>query len=102
MTRVIGVIGNGMIGDSITVLTTGHGQKTLSLVRNKEKIPAYKQTFDGYYKQMMDHGLLDEEQFHICEKYLSYTDDYGDLKDCEVILNASLRTLPQSRKSTGR
>ncbi len=32
----IGVIGNGMIGDSMTVLTTGHGYRTVSVVRSME------------------------------------------------------------------
>ena len=81
----IGVIGNGMIGDSMTVLTTGHGYKTVSVVRSMERVPVYKAKFDEYYKQMIDHGLLTEETFHVCEKYLTYTDDYAALADCEVI-----------------
>ena len=81
----IGVIGNGMIGDSMSVLTTGHGYKTVSVVRDMAKVPAYKAKFDEYYKQMIYHGLLTEETFRICEKYLTYTDNYADLADCEVI-----------------
>ena len=81
----IGVIGNGMIGVSMSVLTTGHGYQTVSFARNREKIPSYKEKYDAYYRQMMDHDLLTEEQFRICEKYLSYTDRYADLADCDVI-----------------
>ena len=60
----IGVIGNGMIGDSMTVLTTGHGYKTVSVVRDMARVPAYKAKYDEYYKQMIDHGLLTEKQGH--------------------------------------
>ena len=81
----IGVVGNGMIGDSMTVLTTGHGYKTVSVVRDMAKVPAYKAKFDEYYQQMIDHGILTGEQFHICEKYLTYTDNYADLAECEII-----------------
>ncbi|NLV50661.1 MAG: 3-hydroxyacyl-CoA dehydrogenase family protein [Clostridiales bacterium] len=81
----IGIIGNGMIGDSLSVLTTGHGYRTTCLARNPDKIPEYKKKYDGYFRQMIDHGLMPENQLAICEKYLSYTLDISDLKDCEVI-----------------
>ena len=94
----IGVIGNGMIGDSMTVLTTGHGYKTVSVVRDMAKVPAYKAKYDEYYRQMIDHGLLTEEQFHICEKYLTYTDDYADLADCEVIFECITENLDRKHE----
>jgi len=81
----IGIIGNGMIGDSMAVLTTGHGYKTTCLARNPDKIPTYKAAYDRYFQQMIDKGLMPPEQLSICEKYLSYTLDIKDLADCEVI-----------------
>ena len=89
----IGVIGNGMIGDSMTVLTTGHGYKTVSVVRDMARVPAYKAKYDEYYRQMIDHGLLTEEQFRICETYLTYTDNYADLADCQVIFECVTENL---------
>lgn len=94
----IGVVGNGMIGDSMTVLTTGHGYPTVSVVRNTAKIPQYKAKYDEYYQQMIDHGILTEEQYRICEKYLKYTDDYADLKDCEVIFECITENLEQKHQ----
>jgi 3-hydroxybutyryl-CoA dehydrogenase len=81
----IGIIGLGMIGDSLAVLTTGHGYKTTCLARNPDKIPGYKKTYDQYFKQMTDQGLMPENQREICEKYLKYTLDITDLKDCDII-----------------
>lgn len=96
-TPVVGVIGNGMIGDSMTVLTTGHGCRTISLVRDLKKIPSYKEKYEDYYRQMIDHGVLDEEQFHICETYLTYTDRYGDLAECEVIFECITENIEAKR-----
>lgn len=89
----IGVIGNGMIGDSMTVLTTGHGYETVSVVRSMEKVPQYKAKYDEYYQQMIDHGVLTPEQAKVCEKYLCYTDDYSLLADCEVIFECIAENL---------
>ena len=81
----IAIIGAGMIGDSMAVLTTGHGYKTTLLVRRAEMIPEYKKTYANYYRQMIDQGLMPENQASICEKYLTFTTDYNDIVDCDVI-----------------
>lgn len=89
----IGVIGNGMIGDSMTVLTTGHGYKTISVARNPAKIPEYEKAFKAYFQQMTDHGLMPPEQHDICRSYLTYTLDYKDLADCEIIFECVLEDI---------
>jgi 3-hydroxybutyryl-CoA dehydrogenase len=81
----IGIIGAGMIGDSLAVLTTGHGYQTTLVVRRAEMIPEYKKTYEAYFRQMIDQGLMPEKQLAICEKYLTYSADYVDLIDCDVI-----------------
>jgi 3-hydroxybutyryl-CoA dehydrogenase len=81
----IGIVGAGMIGDSLAVLSTGHGYRTTCLVRRPEMTPEYKKTYDDYFRQLIAQELMPEEQLAICEKYLSYTTDYGDMADCDVI-----------------
>jgi 3-hydroxybutyryl-CoA dehydrogenase len=81
----IGIIGLGMIGDSLTVLTTGHGIKTVAVVRRPEMIPEYRKIFDGYFAQMAAQGLMPPGQAEICAKYVSYTTDYGELSGCDII-----------------
>ena len=81
----IGIIGLVMIGDSMAVLTTGHGYKTTCVARRAEMIPEYKKTYDNYFHQMIDKGLMPENQLAICEKYLKYTLDFSEIADCEVI-----------------
>ncbi len=74
-----------MIGDSLAVLSTGHGYRTTCLVRRAEMTPEYKKTYDGYFRQLIDQGLMPEEQLAICEKYLTYSTDYSDIADCDVV-----------------
>jgi len=81
----IAIIGAGMIGDSMAVLTTGHGYKTTLVVRRAEMIPEYKKTYENYYRQMIDQGLMPEGQTEICGKFLTFTTDYNDIADCDVI-----------------
>jgi 3-hydroxybutyryl-CoA dehydrogenase len=81
----IGIIGLGMIGDSLAVLTTGHGYRTTGLARRAEMIPEYEKTYDHYFHQMIEQGLMPEEQLAICRRYLTYTTDFGALAECDVI-----------------
>ncbi len=81
----IGIIGAGMIGDSLAVLTTGHGYQTTVVVRREEMIPEYKKTYDEYFGQLIEQGLMPAEQLAICERYLTYSADYGSLAGCDII-----------------
>lgn len=81
----IGIIGAGMIGDSLAVLTTGHGYRTTVVVRRAEMIPTYKSAYDEYFRQIIAEGLMPENQRAICERYLTFSTDSDDLADCEII-----------------
>jgi 3-hydroxybutyryl-CoA dehydrogenase len=48
-------------------------------------IPEYKKAYDNYFLQLIDQGLVPENQISICEKYLKYTLDFDEIADCEVI-----------------
>ena len=94
----IGIIGLGMIGDSMAVLTTGHGYKTTCVARRAEMIPEYKKTYDNYFRQMIDQGLMPENQTEICEKYLKYTIDLNEIADCEIIFECVTENLDIKRE----
>jgi 3-hydroxybutyryl-CoA dehydrogenase len=81
----IGILGAGMIGDSLAVLTTGHGYRTTVVVRRAEMIAEYRKTYTEYFRQMIDQGLMPGNQGTICERYLAYTADLADLADADVI-----------------
>lgn len=81
----IGVIGMGMIGDSLSVLTTGHGYHTVCVVRRPEMIPVYKKAYDDYFSRMIAQGLMPANQREICERYLAFTTEIEALDECELI-----------------
>ena len=98
----IGIIGMGMIGDSMAVLTTGHGYRTTCVARRAEMIPEYKKTYDMYFQQMVDHGVMAPGQREICEKYLKYTLDYNELHDVDVIFECVNEKLELKQDIFGR
>ena len=93
----IGIIGAGIIGDSMAVLTTEHGYPTVCLVRSAEKIPGYQETYRNYFRQMSEQGLMPPEQGDICQRYLTYTLDCADLAGCQVIFECIAEDLEQKQ-----
>jgi UDP-N-acetyl-D-mannosaminuronate dehydrogenase len=88
----IGIIGLGMIGDSLAVLTTGHGYRTTCLARNPDRIPLYKETYAMYFKQMIDRGLMPEKPKGNLRKYLKTLWTSPTLRVAISFSNAFLRT----------
>lgn len=100
--RHIGIVGAGMIGDSLAVLTTGHGWRTTCLVRRPEMIPEYKRIYDGYFRQLVDHGVMSEQRRAVCERYLTYSTDYRDLVGCEAIFECVREDIATKREVYAR
>ena len=94
---VIGIVGLGMIGNSLAVLTTMHGYRTLCYARTPEKIPLYEEKFDQMYREMEAHGLLTREQTKICRSYLRYVTSYAELGDCQAVFEAIAEDPAQKR-----
>ncbi len=60
----IGIVGLGMIGNSLAVLTTMHGVKTVCYARNPAKIPGYRADFDKMYGEMIAQDeIIDRTSF---------------------------------------
>lgn len=81
--RSVAIIGKGMIGISLAVLFTGNGIPTIVLARNSE---AGLEKYRTYYKDLIAEGLVTEKQAAACEKRLSFTENYADLADMEVVI----------------
>ncbi|MDO5331675.1 MAG: 3-hydroxyacyl-CoA dehydrogenase family protein [Bacillota bacterium] len=86
--RTIGIIGTGMIASSMAVLGGGHGFKTVLLARSQASIERCNKAVEGFFNNMIERGLIDEEQANICKSYISYTFNYEDLKDAEIIFES--------------
>ncbi len=72
-----------MIGISLAVLFTGNGYDTIVFAKNSE---VGLEKYRTYYKDLIAQGLVTEKQAAACEKHLSFTEDYADLKDVEVAI----------------
>jgi 3-hydroxybutyryl-CoA dehydrogenase len=83
--KKIGIVGMGMIGDSMSVLTSGHGRPTVCVVRRPEMIPEYQKVYKEYFRRIIDQGLAPEGQDEICARYVTYTTNVSDMADCEII-----------------
>ncbi len=89
----IGIIGTGMIGTSIAVLTTGHGYTTTVYAVNDELASISRRQLDRYYADLVAQGLMSDEQVAVCTRYLRYTCDYRDLADAELIFECVVEKL---------
>lgn len=91
--KKIGIIGTGMIGTSFAVLSTGHNMQTVMLSMNDDLSKDSKAKFDAFYQQLTEFGTFTAETAAEKAKLLSYTLDYADLADCDMIFEAVLENL---------
>ncbi len=89
----IAVIGTGMIGTSMAVMLTGHGYKTTLFAVNDELQKKSEDQYDVFYKALVDHGTMTEEQHQICKKYLNYTQTYDDIADADAVFECAFEKL---------
>lgn len=90
MVSKVAIIGKGMIGISLAVLFTGNGIPTIVLAKNKE---VGLEKYRAYYKDLVAQGLVTETQAAACEKRLSFTEDYTDLAEAEVVMECVTENL---------
>lgn len=89
----IALIGTGMIGTSLAVLFTGHGYQTSLYVLSDELEKKSREQYKAHFKALIDKGLVTEEQAGVCERYLSYTQNYQDLKDADIVFECVVEDL---------
>lgn len=89
----IGIIGTGMIGTSLAVLTTGHGYKTSVFAMNDELAAVSREQYIAFYQDFVARGLMTQKQADICLSYLHFTQSYSDLADCEIIFESVVEVL---------
>jgi 3-hydroxybutyryl-CoA dehydrogenase len=94
----IGIIGTGMMGTSLAVLTTGHGYKTTVLARSPQRAKSCKGEFDAFYKEIADKGLMTQEQVAICASYLHFAHTCEEMADVDVFFEC-VAEVPQTKHS---
>ena len=91
--KKIAVIGTGMIGTSLAVLFTGHGFRTTLYVLNDELEKKSKEQYRVHFSEFVNRGFMTEAQVDICEGYLSYTQDYKEIADADIVFECVFEDL---------
>lgn len=81
--RSVAIIGKGMIGMSLAVLFTGNGIPAVVYAKNSA---VGLEHYRAYYRDLIAQGLVTERQAAACERRLSFTEDYADLAEVEVVV----------------
>jgi 3-hydroxybutyryl-CoA dehydrogenase len=89
----IGIVGTGMIATSMAVLTTGHGYRTTLLAVDDDLAGKSRAEYDAFFKELAAKELVTPAQIEICTRYLSYTTDYSDLGDADVVFECVVEAL---------
>lgn len=89
----IGIIGTGMMGTSLAVLFTSHGFKTTLLAVNDQLQEKSQFEYNNFFKDFINRGLMTQEQFEICSRYLSYTQSYDGIADVDYIIESVFEDL---------
>lgn len=96
--KKIAIIGTGMIGSSLAVLFTGHGVHTTLYARSEKSAERCRGQYEKFFGAMIDKGLITEEQFDICRKYLHFTGEYKDLADSYMVFECAAEILETKYK----
>jgi 3-hydroxybutyryl-CoA dehydrogenase len=80
----IGIIGTGMIGTSMAVLTTGHGYKTTVFARSSQRAENCRGEFSAFYNEIIKKNLIAPEQVDICSNNLNFAFAYDEMDDVDV------------------
>lgn len=91
--KQIAVIGTGMIGTSLAVLFTGHGYQTRLFALNEDLEKESLAKYRAHFKEFIDRGLMTQKQAEICEGYLSYTQDYTEIRDADYVFECVFEDL---------
>lgn len=81
----IAIIGTGMIGASMAVLFTGNGYKTTMFAINDTEAAKGQESYNTYYKDLIEKKLVTPAQAATCTKLLHFTQKYEDLADADFI-----------------
>jgi 3-hydroxybutyryl-CoA dehydrogenase len=96
----IGIVGMGAIGASLAALFTGNGYAARVLGRRAESV--FMAAYDAVYDAVEARNLISERQRRVCRGLVSYTTDYKDLKDADIVIEAVPEDLGEKYKVYGK
>lgn len=91
--REIAIIGTGLIGTSLSVLTTTHGIKTKLFAVDDQQKEMSEKKYDDFISELVNNQLMNKKQAEKAKSLLTYTCEYKDLKDCDLAFEAVVEIL---------
>ena len=92
----IGIVGMGAMGSSLAALFTGNGYATTVLGRRQES--AFFAAYDAVYDAIEGRGLVNAQQRKACRKLVSYTTEYKDLAEADIVFECVPEVLEEKHK----
>lgn len=89
----VAIIGTGMIGASMAVLSTGNGYPTTMLAVNDAQAASGISRYDECFKDLIKQGLVTEKQSEACKNLLTVTRSYDDIADTDFIFECVFEKL---------
>ena len=84
----IGIAGTGAIATSFSALFSGNGYKTTVIGRAGASLQKSRDSYDGIFNTLEDRRLVTREQRRNCAALVSYSTNFEDLHDAEIIFEA--------------
>ena len=92
----IGILGMGAIGTPLAALFTGNGYRVTVLGRRQESV--FLAAYDTIYNAIEARKLVNAGQRKACRKLVSYTTEYKDLADADIVIECVPEILEEKHK----
>lgn len=92
-TYVIGIIGCGAMGSGIAQVALQNGHPVIIFDENENARQASNVLIDKQFKKRIEKGKMSESQWTSCMDRLRFATNLGDLKSCNLIIEAIIEDL---------
>lgn len=97
MSHTIGIIGAGMIGNTMAALCGMSSTPCVCYVRSEEKAQIAREGLQQLFADLVDHQLATPAQAEACMQFVTYATSYSDLARCDVIFEAIAENIDVKR-----
>jgi 3-hydroxybutyryl-CoA dehydrogenase len=98
----VGVLGCGLMGSGIAQVAAQAGHPTVVLEISREALEAGLRRIDGFLAAGVAKGKVKPEDKQATLGRISGTLDYGDLRDCDLVIEAVVENLEAKRAALAR
>ncbi len=88
-----GVIGGGTMGTGIAICFADAGIPVTVVEPVEEQVERAKQTVFGMYAHQVQRGRLTQEEAWKRGQSIRFTDEYGELKECDLVVEAVFESM---------